>query len=108
MKVLDLTIVGDDNVYQASPADIFEYSDPSSWYGYIVDINVGNLDGIHLTLGEIDRRVFVIDDGGELIRLRDGTYLNVCWRGKRCRVWEEDDPDRVAALDAQLGICYAC
>lgn len=104
MKVLDLCVIGDDNVHQVSPASMFEYSQPRSWSGYIADVNDGNLDGEYFELQDVDKRVFIIDDGGELFRLKDGSYWNVCWRGDTCRVWEEDDPDRIAHFNAKLGL----
>ena len=72
------------------------------WSSYIQELNKCNLDGIKLSKSEVDLNVFVIDDGGELIRLRNGEYYNVCWRGSLCRVWREDDPKVVKTLNRYL------
>lgn len=82
----------------------FEYSSPRSWSGYLDSVNFGNLDSMCFELSEIDKNVFIIDDGGELFRLKDGTYINVCWRGDTCRVWEEDNEERIKHFNEKLGI----
>lgn len=89
VKVLDLCVVGENNVSEYDEKELFEY-EGKSWNRYIRNINDGNLDGVYLQKKDVDTSVFIIADGGELIRLKDGTYLNVCWRGDCCRVWEED------------------
>ena len=104
MKILDLCSYEPDNIFEAKPRDMFEYSSPRSRSGYLDSVNSGNLDGMCFELSEIDKKVFIIDDGGELFRLKDGTYINVCLRGDVCRVWEEDNEERIKYFNEKLGI----
>lgn len=42
---------------------------------------------------DIDQNVFIMDDGGDLIRLKNGEYVNICWRSHSCRIWKEQDEE---------------
>lgn len=54
------------------------------------ELFVCSLDYVWFERKDINDKVFVIDDGGDLILLKDGTLVNICWRGDQCRVWKED------------------
>lgn len=103
IKILDLCVVNEDNnIWYADPEEIFEYEEPRSWKGYIDRLNNCNLDNLTFNLDNIDTSVFIIDDGGELFRTNDGVYYEVCWRGDMCRVWEEDDDERIEYFEEKL------
>ena len=74
VTVLDKCVVNEDNsVYNMTEDELF-----GSFEDYIESVNKGNLDGKYFDIGDVDTSVFIIDDGGELFRLKDGTYINVC------------------------------
>lgn len=99
VTVLDKCVVNEDNsVYNMTEDELF-----GSFEDYIESVNKGNLDGKYFDIGDVDTSVFIIDDGGELFRLKDGTYINVCWRGGQCRVWPEDDSDVITYYNEKLG-----
>lgn len=87
MKVIDLCA---NEVVRMKMEDVFEY-DGYCWKGFYNKLLDCSLDRINFKYEDIDRNVFVLDDGGDLIRLKDGRYMNVCWRGDVCRVWKEDE-----------------
>lgn len=87
MKVIDLCA---NEVVRMKMEDVFGY-EGNCWKGFYRDLLVGSLDEINFKYEDIDRSVFVLGDGGDLLRLKDGRYINVCWRGDMCRVWEEDE-----------------
>lgn len=98
--VFDKCIVDDnDAVSKYDPEELFGASFPE----YIEDVNDGNLDHEHFNIEDVDTSVFIIDDGGELFRLKNGTYINVCWRGSYCRVWPEDDQEMIDIYNEKLG-----
>lgn len=66
-----------------------------SWKEYYNEIVSGSLDTIEFKYKDIDKSVFYVDDGGELIRLINGSYYNICWRCECCRVWIEDDDEMI-------------
>ena len=49
-----------------------------------------SLDKLWFDYKDINQKVFVMDDGGDILLLKDGSLVNVCWRGDQCRVWKED------------------
>lgn len=99
VTVLDKCVVDENkSVYNMTEDELI-----GSFEDYIESVNQGNLDNKHFDIGEVDTSVFIIDDGGELFRLKDGTYINVCWRGGQCRIWPEDDADVIAYYNEKLG-----
>lgn len=99
--VIDLCCVNEsDMVINASPLEYLEYTD--SWESYYEELLDGSLDDVWFDLEDIDQNLFIIDDGGEMIRLKDGTLVNVCFRGDSCHVWEEDDDERIEYIDYLL------
>ena len=105
ITILDLCVCDEDyKTYTAPENEVFEYNEPHTWAGYISSINASNLDGVYFPLSNIDKTIFIIDDGGELFRLKTGAYMNVCWRGSMCRVWVEDDEDRIKYFNEKLSV----
>lgn len=101
--VFDKCVVDDSKaVSEYEPKELFQY-EGGSFLNYIRSVNNGNLDGEYFNPEDVDRSVFIIDDGGELFRLKNGTYINVCWRGGQCRVWPEDDEELIAIYNEKLG-----
>lgn len=104
MKVLDMGYCNEkDMLSTRSVKDTFIY-EGRSWKGYYYKMLFGSLDEINFKYEDIDRRYFIMEDGGELIVLKDGTILNVCWRGDMCRVWEEDDEEKISFIKRMLGL----
>lgn len=102
VKVLDLCVVDEDQmVDEQDEKELFTY-EGGNFKRYIEQVNMCNLDDEVFDQDEIDKSVFVVDDGGELFRTKDGRYYEVCWRGDDCRVWQEDDKDRIAWFDSKL------
>lgn len=58
----------------------------------------GSLDELTFTKQDVDRRFYILDDGGESIVLKNGDIYNVCFRGSRCRVWKEEDNEFLIGL----------
>lgn len=107
MKVID-TIGGE--VIRMSTKDVFEY-EGGNWRGYYNSLKQCSLDTIDFNYEDINKQVFVIEDGGEIINLNDGRWMNVSWRGTACRVWEEEDEDKCGRLSliakgADIDILY--
>ncbi|MGN1229205.1 MAG: hypothetical protein ACI4T5_06060 [Prevotella sp.] len=98
MKVLDLNSV-DLNVEVWDEHELSE----DGWVGYWNDMQDGCLDDIEINYDDIDRTVYVAGDGGELFRLKDGTWMNICWRFGQCRIWVEEDPETLELLKEKLG-----
>lgn len=73
------------------------------WVGYWNTMQDGCLDDIEINYDDIDKKVYVASDGGELFRLKDGRWMNICWRGPSCHIWEEDDPDTLKIIKSRLG-----
>ena len=77
--------------------------DEDGWVGYWNAMQYGCLDDIEVNYDDIDRKVYVVSDGGELFRLKDGRWMNICWRGAACHIWEEDDPETLEIIKSRLG-----
>ena len=104
MKVLDMCVCDENNmVFKSSVREFFEEFECRSWRDYYNYLKECSLDILSFNYEDIDRSVFVIDDGGELIRLKDGCYVEICWRGDCCRVWFEFDDEKVEFMDNKLG-----
>ena len=87
MKVtcIDLCFIKEeDMVYEANEDNKLDFKDT------IEGIFSGSLDTLWFTKKDIDKRVFIMLDGGEMVLLKDGTLVNACFRGPFCRVWKED------------------
>ena len=96
--VIDLCCVNEsDMVQHQSPLDII-----GSWVDYYESLCIGSLDGVWFDLDDIDQRLFIIDDGGEMIRLKDGSFVNIVFRGGQCRMFEEDDEERIDYIQELL------
>lgn len=52
---------------------------------------------------EIDTSVYIELDGGEMIRLKTGEYVNICWRYNSCRVWRETNKSTIDWLNNIFG-----
>lgn len=74
----------------------------SGWDLYIENLNNNNLDGIIFKKADIKLNTFIIDDGGELIKLKNGQYWNICWRYHQCRIWLEEDEKQIKYLNKKL------
>lgn len=104
MKVYDKCICDENKmVFRSSMEKVFEY-EFGSWKDYYRSLEEGSLDILDFEYEDIDRRYFVIDDGGECIVLKDGSIINICWRGGMCRVWREEDEDCIDDIIMKLGI----
>ena len=89
MKVIDFCYCEkEDMVYKISEEEFF---DGGSFREYYEEMVYGSLDEIWFKFEDIDKGLFVILDGGDIIRLKNGKYVNVCWRGGMCRIWELDN-----------------
>lgn len=106
-KVID-TVGGE--ITRMSPRDVFGY-EGGTWKEYYNSLNRCSLDRIDFNYEDINKQVFVIEDGGEMINLNDGRWMIVCWRGDACRVFEEEDEDKCGRLSliakgADIDILY--
>ena len=96
--VIDLCCVNEsDMVQNQSPLDII-----GSWKDYYERLCIGSLDGVWFDLDDIDQSLFIIDDGGEMIRLKDGSFVNIVFRGDQCRMFEEDDDEQIDYIQELL------
>lgn len=92
MKIIDLCCCDrNDAVYSVNARKFFADANYSNWRGYYNSLVEGSRGRINFQYDDIDRSVFVIDDGGDIIRLKDARYFAVCWRFGECAVWEIDD-----------------
>lgn len=97
MKVIDFCYCEEkDKIMNISEEEAFNGGSFGEYYEEMVD---GSLDEIWFKFEDVDRSLFVYLDGGDIIRLKNGTYVNVCWRGGMCRVWELDDWELEADLN---------
>ena len=97
MKVIDFCYVEEkDRVCVKEEREFFE---EGSFRNYFRDMCRGSLDKIWFSFKDVDVNVFVYLDGGDMIRLKNGEYVNVCWRGDMCRVWVEDDEEFLEELE---------
>lgn len=97
MKVIDFCYCEEkDRVCRMEEREFFE---EGSFREYYSNMCVGSLDKIWFKFKDVDVDVFVYLDGGEMIRLKSGEYVNVCWRGSMCRVWLEDDEEFLEELE---------
>lgn len=87
-KVIDMCAGMEDRVREDYVEDVI-----GSWEDYYEELCAGSLDGVDFELEDIDESLFILDDGGEALKLKDGRYMNVCWRGNACHIWEEEDPE---------------
>ena len=78
----------EDMVCEVSEKEFFDGGSFREYYENMVD---GSLDEIWFKFEDVDKKLFVCLDGGDVIRLKNGKYVNVCWRGSMCRVWELDN-----------------
>lgn len=83
--------------------DEYELGGEDGWVGYWNAMQDGCLDDIEINYDDIDRKVCVVSDGGEFFRLKDGRWMNICWRGTYCHIWEEDDPETLEIIKSRLG-----
>ena len=89
MKVIDFCYCEEENrVCEISEEEFFGGGNYREYYENMVE---GSLDEIWFKFEDVDNKLFVILDGGDIIRLNNGKYVNVCWRGSMCRVWELDN-----------------
>lgn len=97
MKVIDFCYCEEkDRVCKMEEKEFFE---GGSFREYYKDMCRGSLDKIWFKFKDVDVDVFVYLDGGDMIRLKNGEYVNVCWRGDMCRVWVEDDEEFLEELE---------
>ena len=96
MKFIDFDL----NVtYKKTVKETFEYNG-RSWRNYYKDLVRGSfLNEIDFEYEDIDRTCFVLYDGGEGIRLKNGTWIVICWRGSECRVWKETNTRTIRMLN---------
>lgn len=97
MKIIDLCYVEEENV--VSVKEEKEFFEEGSFREYFRNMYRGSLDKIWFKFKDVDVDIFVYLDGGDMIRLKNGEYINVCWRGDMCRVWVEDDEEFLEELE---------
>ena len=99
MKIIDMCICEEDKkVYKKDARHFME--EWNGWRGYYNALMWGSLDEIWFRFEDIDRSVFIVEDGGDVIRLKSGEYVSVCWRGLHCRVWSMwDDKETTEMYD---------
>lgn len=51
---------------------------------------------------DVNENVFIIGDGGDLIMLKNGILVNVCFRGCECSTWKEDSTSTVRYIKGVL------
>ena len=96
--VIELNCVNEsDMLSNSSPLEFID-----SWESYYEELEYGSLDDIWFDLADIDQNVYILDDGGEMIRLKDGTFVNIVFRGDSCHIWEEDDDDKIEFINYLL------
>lgn len=92
--LIDLCMVNEEDVVEEMDLNqIEEFND------YIDEVFACSLDPIDFDEFDIDKRFWILEDGGEAIRLKDGRYFETCFRGNMCRVWEADNEELIALLD---------
>lgn len=79
--------------------------DEDGWEGFYYLIEHGCLDDIKINYEDIDKSVFVTSDGGDLFRLKDGRWMNICCRGLSCHIWEERDSETLEIISGRLSKC---
>lgn len=100
VKVLDMQVCDEnDMIFMMNDDELF-----GGWKEYYSNIKVGCGKELDFVYKDIDKKVFIIDDGGELIRLKNGEYVNICWRGDMCAVWYEKDEDMIKFYNEKLNI----
>ena len=100
MKIIDLCCCDrNEAVYNVNARQFFADTEYGNWRGYYNSLVEGSRDTIEFEFDEIDRRVFIIDDGGEIVRLRDGRYFEICWRFGECAIWLVDDFEKEIDLN---------
>lgn len=99
MKVYNESI---EEVYKDNTKNVFEFNG-GNWRRYFNDLVKGDFcDDIDFKFEDIDSSVIVLNDDGEVLRMKDGSYRNVCWRGEQCRVWRSNKDD-VQVYNEKLG-----
>ena len=94
IKVVDLcSVEEEEKVYYDDIENVI-----GSWKEYFNELKTCSIDEIDFELKDILKSVFIIDDGSEIIRLKNLCFVNVCWRGSICRCWIEDDLDTIEEL----------
>lgn len=107
MKVLDMCMCDENKmVYRKSVDEMFggDWGEYGDWKGYYRALREGNCEELWFNFDEIDRRYFILDDGGEGIVLKDGRIVCICWRGGLCNIWEEDDEEQIEWIKERLEI----
>lgn len=100
MKIINLCCCDkNDAVYKVSAREFFKDAEYGNWRGYYESLVEGSNDNVEFEFDEIDRSLFVLDDGGDIIRLKDGRYYEVCWRFGECIVWLVDDFEKEIDLN---------
>lgn len=57
-----------------------------------------SLDELDFEKKDINKKFWILDDGGDMIVLKDGRIINVCFRYGMCRIWEEDDEELISYI----------
>lgn len=96
--VIELNCVNEsDMVSLTSPEEYI-----GNWKDYYDSIDYNSMDDVWFDFNDIDQSLFIIDDGGEMIRLKDSTLVNIVFRGDSCRLWKEHDKEKIEYIDYLL------
>ena len=100
IKVIDLCVCDEcDLLDLVNEKDFWDNMGFDNWLDYYESLCECSLDMIDFNIEDIEKDIFVIDDGGELIRLKSGIYMCICWRGEECRVWRCEDYELIELLN---------
>ena len=97
IKVIDLLCDFDESdlMRLIDEKDFWDSMGCDNWLDYYESLCECSLDMIDFNIDDIEKDVFVIDDGVEIIKLKSECYMCVCWRDEVCRVWKCEDDELV-------------
>lgn len=82
-----------------SAKEFFDFNG-GSWRSYYRDLVRGSfLNEVYFQFEEIEKSIAVLEEDGEILKLKNGDWVHVCWRGEQCRIWKEQDEEVCGELD---------
>ena len=94
MKILDTMFCAkEDMLQEGTMEELFGYN----WEEYYEHLEEGDfLNEIWFRLQDIDTEIFIMNEDGETLFLKDGAIVQTCWRYNQCRIWEVVDEEHIA------------
>lgn len=94
MKVLDTMFAKKEDMLQEGTMEELYGFD---WEEYYEQLEEGDfLNEIWFRLQDVDTEIFIMNEDGETLFLKDGTIVQTCWRGGQCRLWKVEDEEYIA------------